>query len=260
MSSSLAFLCFSPAGATERIVSHMESCLAADPTRYNLLKSDGETRKFTRNDMVVVAVPVYGGRVPAPALEALRNFSGYRTPAVSVVVYGNRAYEDSLLELNDVLKEQGFLVFASGAFVARHSIAEEMGAGRPDEEDEKEMEQFCARIFEQFLTRKLGKKWEEVAVPGNRPYREYVPAAVVPYTGEGCTRCGHCVSECPAGAMTLESTDAEKCFLCMRCVSVCPRKARRLPEAFRQTVLARLKEVCPERNRNEVFMTEWKGS
>ena len=43
--------------------------------------------------------------------------SASQTPAVLVVVYGNRAYDDALLELSDIATGAGFVPLAAGAFV-----------------------------------------------------------------------------------------------------------------------------------------------
>ena len=45
---------------------------------------------------LLAVVPVYGGRVPAIAIQRLRALKGQGGPAIAVVVYGNRAYEDAL--------------------------------------------------------------------------------------------------------------------------------------------------------------------
>jgi hypothetical protein len=62
------------------------------------------------------------------------------TPAVVVVVYGNRAYEDALLELRDTAREADFAPVAGAVFVGGHSFSTEatpIARGRPDSEDLK---------------------------------------------------------------------------------------------------------------------------
>jgi hypothetical protein len=71
---------------------------------------------------LLAVVPVYGGRVPEVALERLRALKGNGGPAIAVVVYGNRAYEDALLELHTELTANGYKVIAAAAFIAEHSI------------------------------------------------------------------------------------------------------------------------------------------
>ena len=115
-------------------------------------------------EMTVVASPVFGGRIPSVVREKIEKFSGTGKKAVTIAVYGNRAYEDALLEMNDILTKCGFTVIASGAFVAQHSMAPEIGAGRPDGEDEKEIHKFAETV-------KNSTAVENVQVPGNRPYK-----------------------------------------------------------------------------------------
>ena len=49
--------------------------------------------------LILLAAPVYGGRVAPTALERLARLRGQGQAAVAVVVYGNRDYEDALLEI-----------------------------------------------------------------------------------------------------------------------------------------------------------------
>lgn len=253
MISSVYQLIFSPAGTTKRVVSRIGNYLAEKVTQCDLMRKNLERHTFAATDLVVVGVPVYGGRVPEPALRAIRKFSGNGTPVVSVVVYGNRHFDDALLELNDALKENGFRILASGAFVGRHSLAPSIGEGRPDDADRADIDDFIDAILDKYKA--LGKtQWDEPDVPGSRPYKTYTPAPVAPYTTHACSHCGYCVTICPVDAITLESTDAEKCILCMRCVASCPQKARRLPEAFSVQILERLQTMCAQRRDNEIFI------
>ena len=85
-----------------------------------------------------MAVPVYAGRVAPLALERLRRFRGNSSPAILLVVYGNRDYEDALVELRDVVMDLGFVPLAAGAFVGEHSYSRRempIAEGRPDDAD-----------------------------------------------------------------------------------------------------------------------------
>ena len=104
----------------------------------NLTLQTVEETVIPTSALAVIVVPVYGGHVAPLAMERLESIRGLDTPAVLVVVYGNRAYEDALLELSDILKEQGFIPAAAAAVVTEHNIAHIYGAGRPDEKDKKE--------------------------------------------------------------------------------------------------------------------------
>ena len=133
---------FSPTGSTKRVTEWITERIADNREAEWLDLTDAVSSRpdytFTEHELVVVGVPVYSGRVPETARERLQKLHGKRTPVVLIVTYGNRAYEDALLELSDILKEQGFIPAAAAAVVTEHNIAHIYGAGRPDEKDKKE--------------------------------------------------------------------------------------------------------------------------
>ena len=99
-------------------------------------------------DLVVAAAPVFGGRIPGLVAEKLKKIDGNGKRAVTLAVYGNRAYDDALLELNRVMEEQGFQVIASAALVAQHSMAPEVAQGRPDDADSQAILNFSRKVLE----------------------------------------------------------------------------------------------------------------
>ena len=115
-------LYFSPTGGTKKIAEHIASGLC-DAAEFLDVTSSGRELAFGPEDFVVIAVPVFGGRVPSPTAERLSHVRAEGTPAAIIAVYGNRAYEDALLELRGLAEERGFKVMAAAAFIARHSIA-----------------------------------------------------------------------------------------------------------------------------------------
>ena len=143
---------FSPTGSTKRVTEWITERIAGNREAECLDLTDAASSRpdytFTEHELAVVGVPVYGGRVPETARERLQKIHGKRTPAVLIVTYGNRAYEDALLELSDILKEQGFIPAAAAAVVTEHNIAHVYGTGRPDEKDKKEMTAFAEAVKE----------------------------------------------------------------------------------------------------------------
>lgn len=246
---------FSPTGGTRRVAEILTKALGGAAEEIDLTKAgaDYSAIELARDDTAVIAVPSFGGRVPAVAAERLGKIKGNGARCVLVCVYGNRAYEDTLAEMRDVAEKSGFRVIAAAAAIAEHSIARQYGAGRPDAEDEKELEGFARRIAE-----KIEKGCESApAVPGSRPYKPLPAAKLVPQAGEKCVKCGLCARNCPVGAIDLKdpaNVDGEKCIGCMRCVSICPKKARDIAPAMREAVANMLKEPCASRKENELFI------
>ena len=219
---------FSPSGTTARTANLIAANISDSVQSIDLLKDKPKMEKhFSSNDIVVVAMPVFAGRLPGICADMLGMLKGDRTPAIAAVVYGNRAYEDALLELTDILKENGFIVVGAGAMVAQHSIFPNVAKGRPDESDIEMIRGFAARCAAVIESSKTGS----LPVPGNRPYRETgggLPIAVS--AGSSCNACGACGKICPVGAIPvdeLRKTDKEKCINCTACISICPQKARK---------------------------------
>lgn len=246
---------FSPTGGTQKAA---ELLTAAWPDVQTVDLSD-RTQDFSQftfqeDDVCLVAVPSYGGRVPGTAAERLKKLNGGGARAVLVCAYGNRDYDDTLLELEDILSERGFRSVAAVAAAAEHSIMPQFGSGRPDAQDKEELREFAARIDEQ-LTEASGEK--AVQVPGNHPYREYNGVPMQPKADKSCTRCGLCAAKCPVGAIDVQDpqqTDTQKCISCMRCLAICPQKARKLNKVVVSVAAAKMKKACSDRKSNALFL------
>lgn len=246
---------FSPTGRTKKVSDAVVRGFGQEKQEINLLKKDTEYDKIflKEEDLCVIAVPSYGGRVPETAAYRLGQLQGNGAKAVLIVTYGNRAYDDTLLELKNSLTAAGFLPVAAIAAVTEHSILRQFATGRPDERDECELLAFAERIR---------KKLEEgiaheLAVPGKMPYKELHGFATKPETLTTCTECGFCAGECPVGAISLEKpsqTDWKKCIACMRCISVCPSHAREVGQEKLRPLAERLEPICGIRKENELFL------
>ena len=222
---------FSPAGNTRKAALMLAGELAVQVEEYDLTLPLGERRSFAPSDVVIAAGPVYGGRLPGVMAERLSRVQGNGAWFISLAVYGNRAYEDALAELDDRMEQQGFSRLASAALVAQHSIVTQLAAGRPDGQDRREIAEFAGEILHKLKTLAEGNRPEEKATPGNRPYKSWKPMQAVPQIAKDCIRCGLCAQKCPVEAITRRRSDADrsvKCILCMRALPL-PGKSENSP-------------------------------
>lgn len=253
MLSTVELYYFSPTGGTKKAGEIFCEGIAENVKTVNLGIKDKEPGK-PEGELVVAAAPVFGGRIPAIATEKLNRLDGRGKKAVTLAVYGNRAYEDALLELNNVMEKRGFQVIASAALIAQHSMVPEVGKGRPDEQDKAEILDFAGKVLDK-LENGLDSP---VNVPGNDPYKEGMNMPVSPISLSSCIQCGKCVSICPTGAICLENdvvaTSPEKCILCMACVAACPKHARILPPPLQEQMEQALGALKSVRRENEYFM------
>ncbi|MGI6069934.1 MAG: 4Fe-4S binding protein [Blautia sp.] len=246
---------FSPTGGTKKVTDILGSAWDCEKEDIDLSSPDVDfgAYAFGPEDVCLVAVPSFGGRVPDGIAGRIAGLSGGGAKAVLICVYGNRAYEDTLAELEDVLSAGGFVCLAAVAAIAEHSIARQFAAGRPDAEDERELLEFAARIQEAADT---GAS-VPVKVPGNRPYKEYKIVPMAPKADETCNECKKCVKACPVKAIDGEDprqTDSGICISCMRCIAVCPQGARKLDEAMLAALGEKLEKLCTGRKKNELFL------
>ena len=137
---------FSPTGGTKKVADAIAAGFPIPVVEMNLTKEDSVVN-LGQNDALMAVLPVYAGRVPQISLERLSSLKGNGQKAVAVVVYGNREYDDALLETKDALEACGFRVIAAAAFIAEHSIVRSIAAGRPDAQDEALCRQFAADVM-----------------------------------------------------------------------------------------------------------------
>lgn len=249
MSDKMEVYYFSPTGGTKKVSDIFAVAIDKEVIWHDLGDKQALAEK-PQCELIVVAAPVFAGRIPSVVREKIKTLAGEGKQAVTIAVYGNRAYEDALLEMNDILIQGGFTVIASAAFVAQHSIVPEVGTGRPDAEDIKEICAFAEAV-------KRSTFAENVHVPGNRPYKPEMNVAAAPLSLPTCTACGACAKICPTDAIAIVdgkmATYAAKCILCMACIHTCPKQARILPPPLQQKTDNMLAAYKAVRNKNEVF-------
>jgi ferredoxin len=235
----------SPTGTTERAVFAVAEGTGLPSEKIDLttLKSrQGLNRSFTKDELVIVGMPVYGGRLPMNVENFFSGLKGNTTPTVALVMYGNREYEDALIELKIRLEERGFKVIAGAAFIGEHTFSKKIATERPNANDLKIAVEFGKRVNKEIDKTIAGT----LIVKGNYPYvaQRFNPAhprfltlhATI-ITTEDCTHCGICAENCPWGAINIDDEaiyDTTKCMRCLRCIKLCPEGAKKIvdPEFY----------------------------
>nr|WP_305139819.1 4Fe-4S binding protein [uncultured Acetatifactor sp.] len=245
---------FSPTGGTGKVADVITQAWGMPVTKIDLsnAETDYSSLRLEKEDIAIIAVPSYGGRVPSLAAQRISNIHGNHTPCVIVCVYGNRAYEDTLVELNDVAEKSGFKVIAA---IAEHSIIHQYAAGRPDTKDRSELSGFAKEILEKINSDST--QFPTLQIPGNRPYKKAGGAGLVPKAGNECTNCGLCAKQCPTQAISKENlkvADSKKCISCMRCVVQCPHSARKVNGAMVSVAALAIKKACSVRKGNDLYI------
>lgn len=208
---------------------------------------------FEKEDILVLGYPVYGGRVPGVLQEVFGRIKGDGTRAIVLAVYGNRDYEDALIEGRDLLTENGFSVIAAAAFIGEHSYSEKVAIGRPDAADLRKATEFGSAAAEKIAD---GKS-EEPAIKGNRPYKDPMPdMPFAPKLTDACTNCGICADLCPMGIIDRNepSKVKEGCILCCACVKNCPQHAKYWDAEPILKIKEKLETYFTERKEPELFL------
>lgn len=248
---------FSPTGGTEKVADALTRELAdtdGTVTRVDLCDSHAgaEGISLDADALAVIAAPCYAGRVPAVAMERLGTIAGNGAKAVVAIAYGNRAYDDALLELKDGAEAAGFVVVAAIAAIAEHSIARQFAAGEPGEGQARALGSFARRIVGK-LQRGAGG---DIAVPGNRPYRKAGSVPLMPKVSDECSSCGVCAASCPVSAIDPKSlaSSMERCIACMRCVAVCHQQARSVSKIMLKATAMKLEKECSKYKEPELYL------
>lgn len=240
---------FSPTGGTAKVA----DAVTKNWTDVETIDLTGSIFKTSLEGdaCALIAMPSFGGLAPQLALDRLAKIDANHAKCVIVAVYGNRAYEDTLIQMKDYAEKAGFEVMAAVSAVAEHSIIHAFAAGRPDKKDCVQLCGFGDQVLE-----KAKSGSGNIDVPGNRPYKK-AGAGMVPKAGKACTGCGLCAEKCPAGAISAANprmTDKKKCIGCMRCVSVCPAEARGVNPIMTKIAGMAIRKACSEAKENELFI------
>lgn len=255
----ISVVCFSPTGSSRALAEVIAGEFPAavqiiDITPYAARSC---SMNFSPDDLVIFSVPVYGGRVPAPAAETIAQMHGNHTPVILTAVYGNRDYDDALLELRDTVVANGFIPCAAAALIAEHNIMHSVGSGRPDDSDLMQVRRFSKQVQEKLSATSDAQQLHPFSIKGNHPYRSFGGFPLKPAASSACVKCGTCVPLCPVGAIPRnapDTTQTEICISCMRCIKICPQHARALDQAFLAEKEKGFYEKCSARREPEFYL------
>ncbi len=228
----ISIVYFSPTKTSETIAKTIAQGIGIKNTENINLTNNEISYVAHKNELTIFAFPVYGGRIPEIAANRLKSIKGDNSSAILVVVYGNRDYDDALLELQDIVSNLGFIPIAGAAFIGEHSYSTKeypIAIGRPDNLDIDKALSFGHTVSN--LIKDGYKLGETLLISGKHPYKErsnkpeVAPITIV----TECNKCAVCVSLCPTGAIQMEDmpeTNPSLCILCCACIKGCPNNAR----------------------------------
>lgn len=216
---------FSPTGTSKKSAESIAKVMdeSFDSMDLTIIGTVPKKTHFTENDLVIFSAPVYGGVIYKGARKAFSELKGENTPCIILAVYGNRHYDDALVDLSLFAEENGFIPVAGAALLAEHTYGKIL-VGRPNEDDFEENRQFALKVMEKLSEIKPAK------FPGNNPPKEGGNGGgFKPTTLDNCVNCGLCAKKCPTQAIDYDDVkklDSDKCIACFRCVKSCPVKAK----------------------------------
>ena len=264
---------FSPTGNAKKVVTTMAKraaeCLGVPmgTVDFTLPENREGVVSFDKEDLAFFSTPVYAGRIPNKMLPYVQTaFEGNGALAVAVSVFGNRNFDNGLIELRNELEAHGFHTVAGAGIPTEHVFSSKLATGRPDADDLVKIAEFGEKVAEKVSG--LTEIPEKIAVRGDDPVGAYYtplgtdgkPAVFLkakPKTDpEKCTKCGICATVCPMGSIPKDAPDTCTgiCIKCQACIKACPTGAKYFDDAAFLSYVEMLKQNYTRRAEAEWFI------
>lgn len=271
---------FSGTDTTKRTVTYISEKIAKElgleleVKDFTLPDSRKVPLHFDRESLVVFGTPTIAGRVPNLLVKYLKTIEGQGALAIPIVMFGNRSFDNSLMELRDLCIGGGMKVIAGAGIVGEHSFSTSLGRGRPDRIDFEQIDRFIDKIleilktdeikrtrFEDYKTQLMvtgqpGPDYGGYYMPQDRHGRHIDIRKVKPVTDmDLCTDCKICYHVCPMGA--IDYNDVSKtpgiCIKCCACIKKCPEGAKSFTDPGYIYHKTELEELYKRRAENSFF-------
>ena len=264
---------FSPTGNTKKVITTMAKKAAEvlsvpmETFDFTLPETREGVTSFESEDLVFFSTPVYAGRIPNKMLPYVQSaFEGNGAFAVPVSVFGNRNFDNGLIELRNELELHGFHTIAAAGIPTEHVFSNKLATGRPDADDLAKIAEFGEKV-----AKKVADMTEipaKIEVRGDDPVTAYYtplgtdgkPAVFLkakPKTDpEKCTKCGICATVCPMGSIPKDAPDTCTgiCIKCHACIKACPAGAKYFDDEAFLSHVEMLKQNYQRRAEAEWFI------
>ena len=244
---------FSPTGTSQNAAEIMANPFDKKTELIDLCQNIQKEIEIEKESICIFSIPCYGGRIPQIAAKRISHLRGNDAYAILCITYGNRAFEDALLELSDCVEAAGFNVIGGCAVIGEHNIMHIYGTGRPDNSDKKEIKHFATEAAHKIQIGNTHKP----EFPGNRPYKEAHNANTEILVDKNlCENCGLCSIKCPTQAISIDRlhVDQSLCINCMRCIQICPNNCRSISKEFVSSLIQKAGKACEGRKENKFYL------